>query len=302
MKVMLKVLVVDDSTTMRKVLIKELLKLNFSESNLVEASDGREAIRATMEKKFDLIIMDWNMPNILGIEAVKSIRGAGIETPILMVTTESEKDNIIAAIRAGANNYLVKPFSSESFRNKIVDLMSEALDEIFEIPISARFDEVSNETYDDSGVIYNTAPPTSADDNEGEATRIDFDKGAILSDFDKRNTISILSFTTVMPPMDALRWLAHSDLMKDSFDLYHFAESKGYIIFSDPGSDQTWGVLYPVYVSRRNEKLTIVEVAIRQKFDNETAYTEELQKKHQRCYQNVKSVIFKEAWQDSKLS
>ncbi len=125
MKMLSKVLIVDDSPTMRKVLVRELTKLGFAESNIQEAEDGKEAIRAVRDRQYHLIIIDWNMPNILGIDAVRSIRGAGIKTPILMVTTESERANVISAVQAGANNYLVKPFTSESFRDKVMALLEE---------------------------------------------------------------------------------------------------------------------------------------------------------------------------------
>lgn len=113
------VLVVDDSGIMRKVLIRELLKMGFVENLIDQAEDGMQAVKAVTEKQYDLILMDWNMPNMLGIDAVKTMRANGIQTPILMVTTESERTNVVLAIQAGATNYLVKPFNEESFQGKI---------------------------------------------------------------------------------------------------------------------------------------------------------------------------------------
>lgn len=287
MKVTFKVLIVDDSSTMRKVLTKELLKLHFSESNITEASDGREAILAVMNKKFDLIIMDWNMPNILGIEAVRAIRGAGIDTPILMVTTEAERENVVSAIQAGANNYLVKPFTSDGFRTKVMELIGDLMDDRLEAALSGLESDTS-EMYDDGGLV--------AVGSATKATRVDFDQGAILSDFEKSGNANILSFTTVMPPGEALRWLAQSTDLARDYDLYHLSESKGYIIFTDPESESAWGVLYPVYVSRKTEKVTVVEVGIKSKYKQDLVYNKETQGKHEQCYQRIKAAIFKEVW------
>ena len=74
--------------------------------------------------RFDVILMDWNMPNMLGIDAVKAIREKGNTTPILMVTTEGEKSNVVKAIQAGANNYLVKPFNAEDLRDRLSQMIS----------------------------------------------------------------------------------------------------------------------------------------------------------------------------------
>lgn len=120
----MKVLVVDDASIMRKVLIRELMEMNFSADDISQAGDGREAVQATIEETFDLILMDWNMPNMLGIDAVKAIRDSGIKTPILMVTTEAERTNVVTAIQAGANNYLIKPFTKEDFRQKVGQLIT----------------------------------------------------------------------------------------------------------------------------------------------------------------------------------
>jgi two-component system chemotaxis response regulator CheY len=119
----LKVLVVDDSAIMRKVIIGILNGLNIPTENITQAGDGNEAVSLVSSNQYNIILMDWNMPNMLGIDAVKVIRDTGNKTPILMVTTEGEKTNVIKAIQAGANNYLVKPFNAEDLRDKFEQLI-----------------------------------------------------------------------------------------------------------------------------------------------------------------------------------
>jgi two-component system, chemotaxis family, chemotaxis protein CheY len=123
----MKVLVVDDSTVMRKVIIRELNKLGCKPEDIVEACDGLEACQVVQLQNFDLILMDWNMPNMLGIDAVSAMRSAGLTTPIMMVTTEGEKTNVVKAIQAGATNYLVKPFTPEDFVAKVEQMMPQAV-------------------------------------------------------------------------------------------------------------------------------------------------------------------------------
>ncbi len=115
----LKILVVDDFATMRKV-IRNLLKQSGFE-NIVEAEDGIAALKALKSQKVDFIISDWNMPNMSGIELLKAVRGDDElkELPFLMVTAEALKDNVVAAVKAGVSNYIVKPFSAEVLNEKI---------------------------------------------------------------------------------------------------------------------------------------------------------------------------------------
>jgi len=120
----IKVLVVDDSAIMRKVIISALNAMNIDSDNVSQAEDGLQAVKAASENQFDIILMDWNMPNMLGIDAVKTIREQGNKTPILMVTTEGEKSNVVKAIQAGANNYLVKPFNAEDLRERITSMVN----------------------------------------------------------------------------------------------------------------------------------------------------------------------------------
>ncbi|MEM0951141.1 MAG: response regulator [Cyanobacteria bacterium P01_H01_bin.74] len=115
----LKVLVVDDSAVMRKIIVGVLTTMNVTPENITQAGDGQEAVDLAASNTFDIILMDWNMPTMLGIDAVKAIRESGNATPILMVTTEGERSNVLTAIQAGANNYLVKPFNSDDLRERI---------------------------------------------------------------------------------------------------------------------------------------------------------------------------------------
>jgi two-component system, chemotaxis family, chemotaxis protein CheY len=118
----MKALVVDDSNVMRRVLIGALGRAGITE--VVEAADGKEAVAAVGNDEFAIILMDWNMPNMTGIEAVKAIRAAGVKTPIMMVTTEAEKCRVVDALKAGANNYAIKPFEPAAMVKKIQECLA----------------------------------------------------------------------------------------------------------------------------------------------------------------------------------
>lgn len=113
----MKALVVDDSLTIRRIIIKALATVGIPEA--VEAGDGTEAVKAVSEQSFDLILLDWNMPKMTGIDALRAIRANGCKTPVIMVTTEAEKSRVIEAIKTGANEYLIKPFSPEQLAAKV---------------------------------------------------------------------------------------------------------------------------------------------------------------------------------------
>ena len=121
----IKILVVDDFATMRKV-VKNLLKQAGYE-NIVEAEDGVTALRTLKSQKIDFVISDWNMPNMTGIELLKAIRADSdlAKMPFLMVTAEALQDNVIAAVKAGVNNYIVKPFTAEVLNEKITKSMEK---------------------------------------------------------------------------------------------------------------------------------------------------------------------------------
>ena len=105
----MKALVVDDSAVMRKVLTGALARANITE--VEQAADGQEALDACNANDFDLVLMDWNMPVMLGIDAVKGIREAGKTMPIIMVTTKGLETDRIWGMRQGAIDYIVKPFA-----------------------------------------------------------------------------------------------------------------------------------------------------------------------------------------------
>lgn len=117
-----KVLVVDDFSTMRKVIRNLLKQLGYE--NIVEAGDGVMALELLRSQKIDFIIADWNMPNMNGLELLKEVRAdaALSRTPFLMVTAESLRDNVIEAVRAGVDNYVVKPFTADVLSEKIAEI------------------------------------------------------------------------------------------------------------------------------------------------------------------------------------
>ena len=112
-----KVLVVDDSTTMRKIITDSLSKIGFSD--IVQAGDGQIAL--TKLSDVELILTDWNMPNMNGLEFVKSVRRMPdyAKIPIVMVTTEAGKGEVVEALRNGVNNYIVKPFTPAILKEKL---------------------------------------------------------------------------------------------------------------------------------------------------------------------------------------
>ncbi len=119
----MKVLVVDDSGVMRKMVIRELLKMNVTEAMIDQAEDGEQGLQKALIGNYDLILMDWNMPAMLGIDALKGMRQNGVTSKVIMVTTEAERSQVLLAIQSGANNYLRKPFTSEDFSEKVTATM-----------------------------------------------------------------------------------------------------------------------------------------------------------------------------------
>ncbi|MEI6610616.1 MAG: response regulator [Deltaproteobacteria bacterium] len=119
----IKILVVDDFATMRKV-VRNLLK-QVGYEDIVEAEDGVMALRALKSQKIDVIISDWNMPNMSGLELLKAMKDDAelAKIPFLMVTAEALQDNVVAAVKAGVNEYIVKPFTAEVLNEKIVKIM-----------------------------------------------------------------------------------------------------------------------------------------------------------------------------------
>ena len=115
----MKVLVVDDFATMRRI-IKGVLE-QFGFNNIVEAEDGSLAIEELKKEQFGLIISDWNMPNMTGLDLLKAVRGDADlkDIPFIMVTAEGQKENVVEAVKAGVSNYIIKPFTPETFGEKI---------------------------------------------------------------------------------------------------------------------------------------------------------------------------------------
>ncbi len=114
-----KFLVVDDFSTMRRIVRNLLKELGYS--NVDEAEDGAMALSKLKNENFDFVISDWNMPNMDGLEMLKQIRAdaAIAKLPVLMVTAEAKKENIIAAAQAGASGYVVKPFTAATLDEKL---------------------------------------------------------------------------------------------------------------------------------------------------------------------------------------
>jgi two-component system chemotaxis response regulator CheY len=121
----LKFLVVDDSVTMRRIVINSLRNLGYD--NFVEAGDGKEALdKLIADQTINFVITDWNMPTVSGLELVKSIRNheALSKLMILMVTTRGVKEDIIEALNAKVNNYIVKPFTPQILKEKIDQIIN----------------------------------------------------------------------------------------------------------------------------------------------------------------------------------
>lgn len=114
----MQVLIVDDSQIMRKIIIGALKKLGVGD--ILEASNGQEAIDTLgKDSNIGLVLMDWNMPTMTGIDAVRKIRAGNNKVPVVMVTTEAEKEKVIEAIKSGANDYLIKPFNPKDIQAKL---------------------------------------------------------------------------------------------------------------------------------------------------------------------------------------
>ena len=122
----MRILIVDDSSTMRRIIGNVIMQLGFNKEDYDEAEDGVKAWKMLNEGQYDIILTDWNMPNMNGLELVKKIRAEGshIKTPIIMITTEGGRGEVIAALRAGVNNYIVKPFPVETLKEKLDSVLN----------------------------------------------------------------------------------------------------------------------------------------------------------------------------------
>ncbi len=118
----MKVLIVDDSSTMRRIIGNVVGQLGVSKEDFDEAEDGVVAWKLLAENTYDIVLTDWNMPNMNGLQLVQKIRGDGSThrgVPIIMITTEGGKGEVITALKAGVNNYIVKPFSANILKEKL---------------------------------------------------------------------------------------------------------------------------------------------------------------------------------------
>ena len=123
----MKILIVDDSSTMRRIIGNVVMQLGFSKESYDEAEDGLKAWNLLKENNYDVILTDWNMPNMNGLELVKKVRMEGThqKTPIIMITTEGGKSEVIEALKAGVNNYIVKPFPAETLKEKLDSVLKK---------------------------------------------------------------------------------------------------------------------------------------------------------------------------------
>ncbi len=121
----MQILIVDDYKTMLRIVRNLLKQLGFD--NVDEATDGSSALAKLRSKKYGLVISDWNMEPMTGYELLKEVRADGglKQTPFIMVTAESKTDNVIAAKKAGVNNYIVKPFNAETLKTKLQAVLGE---------------------------------------------------------------------------------------------------------------------------------------------------------------------------------
>lgn len=119
----MKILLVDDSKTMRN--IQKAVLAQLGHTDVQEACDGQDALSKVGAVKPDLILVDWNMPNMDGLTFVKAYRQMNKQTPMIMVTTEAEKSRVIEAIKAGVNNYVVKPFTPDLLSQRITETLQK---------------------------------------------------------------------------------------------------------------------------------------------------------------------------------
>ncbi len=115
----MRVLIVDDFATIRKILRNVLKQIGFT--NMVEADNGKTALKVLKKESFDLILCDWNMPEMSGIDLLKMVKSDDElkDISFVMVTAETQKDNIVEAVKAGVSNYIVKPFTAETVSEKL---------------------------------------------------------------------------------------------------------------------------------------------------------------------------------------
>jgi two-component system chemotaxis response regulator CheY len=117
----MKILVIDDAMVMRNIHKNILLDFGIPDADLFEAPDGKQALQIATSSSIDLFLVDWNMPELSGIDFVKAVRAMDCykETPIIMVTSEAAKYNVLEAIEVGVTNYIVKPIKADMLKEKL---------------------------------------------------------------------------------------------------------------------------------------------------------------------------------------
>lgn len=115
----IRILIVDDMSTMRRIIKNTLKQLGYQ--NMEEAEDGQQALGKLRQESFGFVVSDWNMPNMNGLDLLKAIRqDPELKTlPVMLVTAEAKKENILEAIQSGVSNYVVKPFTADTLKEKI---------------------------------------------------------------------------------------------------------------------------------------------------------------------------------------
>ncbi|MBI1308837.1 MAG: response regulator [Proteobacteria bacterium] len=121
----MRILVVDDAQTMRRIIVNLLRQLGFT--NMVEADDGTTAWDRLLAEPVDFVISDWNMPKMTGIDLLKKVRSEDRfkALPFIMVTAEGKRENVIAAVQAGVSNYIVKPFNAATLKEKLTKVVGD---------------------------------------------------------------------------------------------------------------------------------------------------------------------------------
>ncbi len=120
----MKVLIVDDSKTMRDM-IKSILD-QIESDQVEEASDGQDALRALSNFQPDVVLLDWNMPTMNGLEFIKAFRQISLTTPVIMVTTECSQAHVVEAIKAGVDDYIIKPFTPALLAHRIQEAIQKS--------------------------------------------------------------------------------------------------------------------------------------------------------------------------------
>jgi two-component system chemotaxis response regulator CheY len=119
------ILIVDDSRIMRNLIKDYFIKFEIEHCVFAEAENGEDAFKLLQSRPIDLVLLDWNMPKLLGIDFLRMARQIDKykNLPIVMITSETAKSNIIDALKAGANDYIIKPFSEDKFKEKITAIL-----------------------------------------------------------------------------------------------------------------------------------------------------------------------------------